>query len=136
MVKTTSATHVRVTAYGDTKRRGIANRPSISDMTRILLLAAAIVAVGTSTSDARPRPDRGKKFENYRQIPSLKEYLLVSQREPRIEQFVRQSSGDWSLKEAASLGAQIQLPALGIVLRLSEIFAKVQFTPARLRTNT
>ena len=87
-------------------------------------------------SDSTEAYDRGKKFENYRQIPSLKEYLLVSQREPRIEQFVRQSSGDWSLKEAASLGAQIQLPALGIVLRLSEIFAKVQFTPARLRTNT
>src|SRR5947199_6445650 len=44
--------------------------------------------------------DRGKKFEHYRQILSLKEYLLVSQKEARIEQFIRQANGRWLLNEA------------------------------------
>ena len=78
--------------------------------------------------------DRGKKFENYRQIETCREYLLVSQKEPRIEQFIRQPNGDWTLKAAAGLNAEIKLTSLGVVLPLAEVFAKVRFTPARLRT--
>jgi hypothetical protein len=59
---------------------------------------------------------------------------LVSQWEPRIEQFIRQPNGEWTLKEAVGLDAQLTLPSLRIVLRLAEVFAKVKFTPARLRT--
>ncbi len=87
-------------------------------------------------SDSTEAYDRGKKFENYRQIPSCCEYLLVSQKEPRIEQFIRQPKGEWTLKEAAGLSAEINLPSLGMVLPLREVFAKVQFTPARLRAST
>lgn len=86
-------------------------------------------------SDSTEAYDRGKKFEHYRQLPSLREYALVSQKEPRIEQFVRQPNGEWTLKEAAGLNAEIQLNSLGIVLRLAEVFAKVQFAPARLRVS-
>lgn len=85
-------------------------------------------------SDSKEGYDRGKKFEHYRQIPSLREYLLVSQKEARIEQFIRQPNGEWILKEAAGLDAEITLGSLRVVLRLAEVFAKVQFTPARLRT--
>jgi Uma2 family endonuclease len=85
-------------------------------------------------SDSTEGYDRGKKFEHYRQIPACREYLLVSQKEPRIEQFVRQPNGEWILKEAAGLEAEIKLPSLGIVLPLAEVFAKVQFPPGRLRT--
>ncbi len=86
-------------------------------------------------SDSTEAYDRGKKFEHYRQIPSFREYLLVSQKERRIEQFIRQPNGDWTLKEAAGREAEIGLACLGIVLRLEEVYAKVQFTPARLRTS-
>jgi Uma2 family endonuclease len=87
-------------------------------------------------SDSTEAFDRGKKFEHYRQIPTCREYLLVSQKEPRIEQFIRQDSGGWTLKEASGLGAEIKLPALGVTVRLAEVFAKVQFTPGGLRTRT
>ena len=39
-------------------------------------------------------------------------------------------------KDASGFNADIKLASLGVVLRLSEVFAKVQFTPARLRTRT
>ncbi len=87
-------------------------------------------------SDSTEAYDRGKKFEHYRQIPACREYLLVSQKEPRIEQFIRQANGEWTLKEAAGLDAQITLPSLGITLALAEVFAKVQFAPGPLRTRT
>src|SRR2546422_7535750 len=52
-------------------------------------------------SDSTEAYDRGKKFEHYRRIPALQEYLLVSQKEPRIEQFIRQPDDHWLLVEAA-----------------------------------
>jgi Uma2 family endonuclease len=85
-------------------------------------------------SDSTEAYDRGKKFEHYRQIPSCREYLLVSQKEARIEQFIRQPDGEWILREATGLDAQIRAPSLGIILRLAEVFAKVTFTPTQLRT--
>jgi Uma2 family endonuclease len=84
-------------------------------------------------SDSTEAYDRGKKFEHYRQILSCKEYLLVNQKEPLIEQYIRQPNREWSLKEAAGLGSRIELPSIGIVLPLSQVFANVKFTPTPLR---
>jgi Uma2 family endonuclease len=84
-------------------------------------------------SDSTEAYDRGKKFEHYRQIPTLQEYLLVSQTEPRIEQFIRQPDGHWLLHEAAGLEASLELPALGISISLGEVFARVTFAPAPIR---
>ena len=85
-------------------------------------------------SDSTEAYDRGKKFEHYRQIPTLQEYLLVSQKEPRIEQFIRQPDGRWLLSEAAGLDASLELPSLRITLSLAEVFAKVNFVRAPIRS--
>ncbi|MBI2927367.1 MAG: Uma2 family endonuclease [Verrucomicrobia bacterium] len=84
-------------------------------------------------SDSTEAYDRGKKFEHYRRISSLREYLLVSQSEPRIEQFIRQENGSWLLREAAGLEAHLELPSLQIRLALAEVFARVEFNPAAIR---
>jgi Uma2 family endonuclease len=85
-------------------------------------------------SDSTEAYDRGRKFEHYRQIPTLQEYLLVSQKEPRIEQFIRQPDGRWLLTEAVGLGKSLELPSLKILISLAEVFAKVSFTPSPIRT--
>lgn len=77
--------------------------------------------------------DRGQKFLQYRQIPSLREYLLVSQHEPLLELFVRQEGNIWSLREAAGLEAQLEIPSLQITLSLAEIYSNVSFPPQPLR---
>lgn len=87
-------------------------------------------------SDSTEAYDRGKKFENYSCIPTLREYLLVSQREPRIEQFIRQQNGDWLLRAANGMDGKLELPSLGIQIRLDEVFANVPFDRLRLRTAT
>jgi|KBSSwiStaDraftv2_1062776.scaffolds.fasta_scaffold221957_2 Uma2 family endonuclease len=87
-------------------------------------------------SDSTEAYDRGKKFENYRQMPSLREYLLVSQKEPRIEHFVRQANNDWLLREAIGLEATLALPSLEIQISLEEVFGGVQFVPASIRAQT
>jgi Uma2 family endonuclease len=73
--------------------------------------------------------DRGTKAENYRQIPSLRAYVLVSQRGPHVEIYERQTSGAWLLRDADGLDAALTLPAIGVDLPLSEIYAGVEFPP-------
>lgn len=78
-------------------------------------------------SDSTEAYDRGKKFSHYRQIPALREYLLVSQEEAKIERFLRSDDGTWTLTEAAGLDATLPLPSLGIEISLREVYDKVDF---------
>jgi Uma2 family endonuclease len=48
--------------------------------------------------------DRGEKFAHYMRIPSLREYVLVSQGTPRIEVFRRPERGHWIHQEARAGG--------------------------------
>jgi Uma2 family endonuclease len=82
-------------------------------------------------SDTTESYDRGEKFGHYRQIPSLKEYLLISQYAPRIEHYTRQAVHQWLLTEVAGMDAKLPLPSVGITLDLREIFARVDFSPDR-----
>jgi len=87
-------------------------------------------------SDSTEAYDRGRKFEHYRQIPSMQEYLLISQTEPHLEQFIRREAGQWLLREAVGLDATIDLPSLKITLALSDVFANVKFVPHPIRPRT
>lgn len=72
--------------------------------------------------------DRGGKFGNYQSLPSLKEYVLVSQDRLRIEHFVRQPQADqWLLTVIEGIDADLVLPSIEIRLSLAEIYAKVSF---------
>lgn len=77
--------------------------------------------------------DRGQKFLQYRQIPTLREYLLVNQHEPLLELFIRQEGSIWLLREAAGLDARLEIPSLQIAVSLAEIYANVEFPPQPLR---
>lgn len=72
--------------------------------------------------------DRGKKFNHYRRIPSLREYLLVSQDEAKIERYSRNADETWTLTDATGMDALLNLPTLGIQLSLREVFSKVDFS--------
>ncbi len=68
--------------------------------------------------------DRGGKFAHYRKIPTLCEYLLVTQEQPSIERYVRQG-GVWILSEAEGLEASVPLESIDCVLSLREVYDKV-----------
>jgi Uma2 family endonuclease len=72
-------------------------------------------------SDSTEAYDRGEKFAHYRRIPSLREYVLLSQRERRIEVHRLNASGHWELHEAAG-GETIELTSLGCRLTVDEIY--------------
>jgi Uma2 family endonuclease len=72
--------------------------------------------------------DRGEKFERYRSIPTLQEYLLVAQDKLHIERYLRQSDGAWVLRETDSADATIDLVSVGCRLPAAEIYFKVSFS--------
>ena len=73
-------------------------------------------------SEATEGYDRGAKAAHYRRIPSLREYVLVSQAEPRIEVHRRSESGRWEILEARP-GESIELASLGIRLDVAAVYA-------------
>jgi Uma2 family endonuclease len=73
--------------------------------------------------------DRGGKFTHYRRLPSLQEYVLISQDRPLVEHYVRQGRDEWLLTEQSSLQDTLILPSIQCQLPLPEIYLKVQFAP-------
>ena len=87
---------------------------------------SVLIEVLSPTTEAS---DRGRKFAEYQRIPSLREYLLVAQDQPRIDHYVRQDAG-WLLKVAEGLDATLRLEAVGCVLELREVYQRVLDTAA------
>jgi len=72
-------------------------------------------------SDSSEAYDRGEKFAHYRRIPSLREYVLIAQHEPRIEVHRRNEFGRWELYEAGA-GESIELASVGCQLSVDDVY--------------
>jgi Uma2 family endonuclease len=66
--------------------------------------------------------DRGDKALHYRRIPSVREYVLVAQRAPRIEIYRRGDAGRWEFFEAES-GESITFESIGCTIAVDELYA-------------
>ncbi len=71
--------------------------------------------------------DRGNKFRRYKQISSLREYVLISQNEPQIDVFFKTDDGSWRLDSYEGLDDLMQLRAIGIHIQLADIYRRVEF---------
>jgi len=74
--------------------------------------------------------DRGEKFLNYRKLPSLLGYLLVSQSRRQVELFRRVGTSDiWQLETRIDTGS-VELPCPKYALSLDQIYADVRLEDA------
>jgi Uma2 family endonuclease len=85
------------------------------------------VLIAEVLSESTENYDRGAKFERYRAVPTLAEYLLVSQDRVHVELYTRQENGAWVLREWNDPAAEIDLTSLQCRLKIAEIYAKVTF---------
>ena len=69
--------------------------------------------------------DRGAKFEFYRTLESLSDYLLISQSKPTIEHFTRQPDDRWLMGTYKGLEAVAPILSIGCELRLADVYDKV-----------
>lgn len=103
----------------------VCGEPQFSDDERDVLLNPTLIVEVLSPSTERH--DRGLKFQHYREIDSLQEYVLIAQDKPHIERFLRQDVGLWQFSEASGLDASLELPSVGCELNLAEIYERVRF---------
>ncbi|MBX9578754.1 MAG: Uma2 family endonuclease [Gemmataceae bacterium] len=84
-------------------------------------------AVVEVLSDGTESYDRGDKFLLYQRIASLREYVLVSQRGPVVERYVRQADGTWTYSAVVGLDAEFAFATAPARVRLADIYAGVTF---------
>lgn len=80
-------------------------------------------AVFEVLSDSTEAVDRGEKLYNYRRVPTLNTYTLVSQEGPRVEVYRRRLDGSgWTYDVAEGVDAKLSLEPPGLLLTLAEIY--------------
>jgi Uma2 family endonuclease len=103
----------------------ICGEPEFEDDHRDTLLNPTVII--EVLSDSTEAYDRGKKFEHYRGIISLSDYLLVAQDRPEVEHFSRQQNDIWLFHANAGIHAVVEITSVQCRLELAEIYDKVQF---------
>ena len=63
----------------------------------------------------------------YRQIESLKEYVLIAQDRSHVECCLRQSDSTWLLKDTYDLNETVNLQSIEISISMSEIYRNIRF---------
>jgi Uma2 family endonuclease len=76
-------------------------------------------------SDSTEAYDRTDKYANYKLIPTLREYVLVSHRDASIEIFRRSAEGQWERLEARK-GARATLESIQCVLDVDRVYSGVE----------
>ena len=76
-------------------------------------------------SDSTEQYDRGEKFEQYRSLPSFREYVLVSQNKPSVEVFFKQDDKHWLMTVITDLDDTAVLQSLEISIPMRDIYDKV-----------
>ncbi len=71
--------------------------------------------------------DRGRKFLLYRSLPSLQEYVLISQEMAYVEHFVREQNHRWTFSDVQGSEAVLELPSIHCTLSLNDVYNKVTF---------
>jgi Uma2 family endonuclease len=104
-----------VTVACEERRYGGGNPPSLLNPTLLIEV----------TSESSEDYDRGTKFLHYQAIAALREYLIVSHRERRIDHYRRLDTGQWLATAYVADGAQVELPILNGSIRLLEVYAEI-----------
>lgn len=88
------------------------------DVDTAILPTVLIEILSPSTKDY----DRGGKFRLYRDIPSLKEYILIDSESISIEMFRINGQGHWELEEHRVIENTLTIRSVDVSLPLKEIY--------------
>jgi Uma2 family endonuclease len=71
--------------------------------------------------------DRSTKFEHYKKIPTLQEYILIAQNKAFVESYIRQSDQKWLYQSFHGLVIEFQLATVPASVKMADIYAGVKF---------
>ena len=116
----------RMYAYPDVTV--ICGKPVLADEQQdILLNPVVIFEVLSPTTE---KYDRGLKFQHYRTIESLKDYILVDQNQVLVEQFTRQDDNTWTLRDYRLPDQELTIPSINVSLPVRRIYDRIELPGA------
>ncbi len=111
----------------------VCGEPQYSAEDRNTLINPKVVIEVLSASTERH--DRTTKFRHYKQLPSVQEYVLVSQNEPHVERYVRQEDGTWVQLDFVGLDVDMMLASVPASVPMAEVYRGVEFPPPSRTTS-
>ncbi len=105
----------------------VCGEPRFEDDTFDTLLNPVLIVEVLSPSTAAF--DRGEKFEHYKQLDSLQEYMLISQNRVHVERYLRRDT-QWIPTEFRKIDAVIHLLSNRCKLAMRDIYTLVKFPEA------
>lgn len=104
---------------------GVCGEPLMADdeYLDILLNPVLIVEVLSPSTEAY---DKGAKFEHYRTIESLREYVIVWQDKKRVARYTKLDDANWVLTDFIGEEAVVELVSVECSLSIEEIYDKVK----------
>lgn len=78
-------------------------------------------------SDTTEGYDRGDKFYFYRQVQSLKEYILIAQDKQQVDVFVKADGEFWNIKRFDANDEVLKIESIDIEIPLDAIYRNVVF---------
>ncbi|MTF38899.1 Uma2 family endonuclease [Cyanobacterium aponinum] len=78
-------------------------------------------------SNSTENYDKGEKFKSYRSVKSFQEYILIDQYSFSVEQFIKESEGEWKFKEYLGENQVLKLGKIDFELSFSDIYEGVNF---------
>ncbi|MBC7937410.1 MAG: Uma2 family endonuclease [Rhizobacter sp.] len=78
-------------------------------------------------SPATRNYDMGIKFKLYRDIPTLKEYILIDSENMYVEKHTRQPDNTWLLSEIKNINEQLNIESVQISIALTAIYDGISF---------
>lgn len=102
----------------------VCGQPQFTDDVHDTIINPTVIVEVLSASTERY--DRGLKFQNYRTVETLQDYVLISQDRHHIECYTRQESGLWLLQEGEGLEQRVTLSSTGCTLLLKDVYEKVE----------
>jgi Uma2 family endonuclease len=92
------------------------------------LLNPVVIFEGLSPSTERH--DRGLKFQHYRTIDSLKDYILVHQDQVRIERYTHRPDHTWTLRDYQTREEHLRIDSIGVSIALERIYDRIKLPPS------
>jgi len=84
-------------------------------------------------SKSTARIDRIEKLREYKNLPNLREYVIVSQFHVQVEVYSRQNTGeDWTKQSYNNLQSGIHFDSIGVKISLADIYRRVRFSESIL----
>ncbi|OLY91533.1 Endonuclease, Uma2 family (restriction endonuclease fold) [Cnuella takakiae] len=71
--------------------------------------------------------DQGDKFKLYRDIPPLKEYILIASTEQMVQRYVKQAPHHWAFSDTRDAEGLFQVETIGFSCPVKELYRNVDF---------